>query len=618
MRLGRRIGAPAVVVLALACLTGCAPLPALPPSPGGGTEPTTSETTSSTSTSTTLTEGAPSTTSSTPTSSTETSSETTSTTATEPQQETTSTTAAEAQPETTATTATEAAPTTTTAVTETAPAQTTSTTVSEVAPSTTTTTVTEAAPAETTVTASQTSTTISTPTTTATTSQTSTTTTQPPTSGTATTTTRTSTTTAPGTTRTTTTATTSATTTTRTSTAPGTTTSTTTSTGGAHSGETKPAPQNTVLPQISGAAVTGDILRAGAGQWSGAPTSYDYQWLACEPLGPCVELPGATASTYTPLPAEIGFTLRVLVTATGATGSARALSLETAPVAEPSSAPTSATDCIDSLAACGYPDASSTNVGPGAACSSLKPSGGLTIGKAGTTVEGLDITGEVVVEASDVTLTHDCVSADGGGASGSRAVRIEDGAKGTQIDYSDISGANSSSESVEEAVSTNYGDAGTVIDHDYIFNCGECVHGSAILTNSYVTANASINPGQADEDHYEDIYYGGGGGPLVVDHDTLLNPHDQTAAVFVSVDFGDITTLTITDNLMAGGDYVLYGGGSGGGGAVLGPVTVTGNRFSRLYAEQGGTYGVGAYFDDAVTLWSGNVWDETLEEVPGP
>ena len=48
--------------------------------------------------------------------------------------------------------------------------------------------------------------------------------------------------------------------------------------------------------------------------------------------------------------------------------------------------------------------------------------------------------------------------------------------------------------------------------------------------------NAEINPGQSDEDHYEGIYYGGGAGPLVVEHDTIIDPHDQTAAIFVSHD----------------------------------------------------------------------------------
>ena len=81
------------------------------------------------------------------------------------------------------------------------------------------------------------------------------------------------------------------------------------------------------------------------------------------------------------------------------------------------------------------------------------------------------------------------------------------------------------------------------------------------------------------------------GGSLIADHDTLLNPHDQTANVFTKTDFGDLNTVTVTDNLMAGGGYMVYGG-EGGVGSVVGPVTVTGNRFARCgtapVADRGG------------------------------
>jgi hypothetical protein len=98
---------------------------------------------------------------------------------------------------------------------------------------------------------------------------------------------------------------------------------------------------------------------------------------------------------------------------------------------------------------------------------------------------------------------------------------------------------------------------------------------------------------------------------MIFNHNTCLQPQNQTATVFASVDFGNQNTLTITNNLLAGGGWSLYGGGSGNGGNVLGPVTVSGNRFSRLYYPNGGYYGIGAYFILAVTRWTGNIWDDT-------
>jgi hypothetical protein len=378
------------------------------------------------------------------------------------------------------------------------------------------------------------------------------------------------------------------------------------------------APANTVLPTISGDAVEGQTLSATTGTWSGTPTAYAYQWQDCTLLGVlCLNVGGATHSTYTLGAGDVGEAVRVVVTASNGAGSGTAASLSSGTVA-PSTSGGQPKGCIGTLAACGYPDPTSTNVGPGVPCSSLTPAGEMTITKSGTTIQDENITGQVTIAASNVTLSHDCVTNNGGGEGGSAVVIVEAGGVGAQIDYSDLSGENNSSGSVEEAIRTNSSTAHTTADHDYLYNCGECFHGAGTLTNSYVIANAEINPGQSNEDHYEDIYDGGGGGPLVVNHNTMLNPHQQTAVVFASVDFGDQTTLTITDNLMAGGDYVLYGGGSGSGGSVIGPVTVTGNRFSRVYYELGGSLGIATYFDDSVTAWLGNMWDETLDPVPAP
>jgi hypothetical protein len=375
-------------------------------------------------------------------------------------------------------------------------------------------------------------------------------------------------------------------------------------------------PANVTPPQITGSTLTGQKLTASTGEWSGSPTAYTYQWESCSGLGACTAINGATSPTQTLTVTDVGHTIRVLVTATGVGGTQTAISEQTATITEPASS--EPTNCINSLAACGYPDSSSANVGPGVACSSLTPASGMTISKSGTTVENMNITGQVVIDASNVTLTHDCVSNDGNATAGSAVVVVEGTGVGAQVDYSDISGADSTSGSVEEAIRTNYASANTTADHDYIYNCGECFHGAGTLTNSYVIANAEINPGQSNEDHYEDIYDGGGGGPLIVNHNTMLNPHKQTAVVFASVDFGDQTIVTVTNNMMAGGDYVIYGGVSGSAGSVLGPVTVSGNRFSRLYYKGGGSLGTATYFEDSVTAWSGNVWDETLGPVGSP
>jgi hypothetical protein len=93
-------------------------------------------------------------------------------------------------------------------------------------------------------------------------------------------------------------------------------------------------PANTALPAISGSAVVGQTLTASTGTWSGAPTSYAYQWRRCDSAGAsCANLSGATAASYAVASGDVGFTLRVAVTATNAGGSTTAASNQTALVA---------------------------------------------------------------------------------------------------------------------------------------------------------------------------------------------------------------------------------------------------------------------------------------------
>ena len=86
-------------------------------------------------------------------------------------------------------------------------------------------------------------------------------------------------------------------------------------------------PQNTALPQISGTTKDGETLTASNGTWSNAPTSYAYQWRRCASDGQaCGDITGATKQTYAIVAADIGRTLRVVVTASNADGKAAATS----------------------------------------------------------------------------------------------------------------------------------------------------------------------------------------------------------------------------------------------------------------------------------------------------
>jgi hypothetical protein len=98
-------------------------------------------------------------------------------------------------------------------------------------------------------------------------------------------------------------------------------------------------PINTVKPTISGAAQQGATLTAASGTWTGTGTiTFTDRWQRCSPGGTCTDV--GTGQTYTVAAADVGATLRVIVTGTNTVGSADATSAPTATVVGPSTAPT--------------------------------------------------------------------------------------------------------------------------------------------------------------------------------------------------------------------------------------------------------------------------------------
>lgn len=90
------------------------------------------------------------------------------------------------------------------------------------------------------------------------------------------------------------------------------------------------APVNTAAPTISGTTQVGQTLSSTTGTWTGTPTpTYTYQWQRNTS-----NISGATSSTYVIQSADVGNTLRCVVTATNTAGSTSANSNSTATVTE--------------------------------------------------------------------------------------------------------------------------------------------------------------------------------------------------------------------------------------------------------------------------------------------
>jgi hypothetical protein len=87
-------------------------------------------------------------------------------------------------------------------------------------------------------------------------------------------------------------------------------------------------------PTVTGTAQQGQTLTATPGTWTAPEATFGYQWQHCDAAGAnCTDLPGATTSTYAVAPADVGSTLRVVVTGKNRFGAAPATSSQTAVVA---------------------------------------------------------------------------------------------------------------------------------------------------------------------------------------------------------------------------------------------------------------------------------------------
>jgi thermitase len=169
--------------------------------------------------------------------------------------------------------------------------------------------------------------------------------------------------------------------------------------GSAGGGSTGTAPSSTATPAISGTAQAGQTLTTSSGTWTGTtPMSYGYQWSRCDSAGgTCATVPGATAPTYALGSADIGSTVRAVVTASNAYGSATATSTASAAVVAaapaPAPVPTSATATFSGTLNKGqstraFPLTVGTGVATAALAFSKSPSLSLTVKAANGSVVG--------------------------------------------------------------------------------------------------------------------------------------------------------------------------------------------------------------------------------------
>jgi hypothetical protein len=230
---------------------------------------------------------------------------------------------------------------------------------------------------------------------------------------------------------------------------------------------------------------------------------------------------------------------------------------------------------------------------------------------AGAVINGVS-TSSIIVTAPNVTIENSVI--DCGACSNSFEVYFDvGGADNGAIQDSRITAPDASSQRGLACVEVNWQDTGVLVQGDDVSHCSTDVQfqaGNGTLRDSWLH-----DLGFQSGDHLNGFTdNSGGAGGLLIEHNTVLISNDQNDAVSLFGDFGPQGNATIDDNLMAGGNYTVYGGDGGAYGQVAThDIHITNNRLSTLYFSNYGQFGWLADFtpSNPGNVLSGNVDDAT-------
>jgi hypothetical protein len=244
----------------------------------------------------------------------------------------------------------------------------------------------------------------------------------------------------------------------------------------------------------------------------------------------------------------------------------------------------------------GFPGPTNTGVPPGV---TLTASGPVKVTQDNKVLDGLEITGDVDVDANNVALKN-C------------SIVVSDAYWGIII--------RSGSLTVTDCKIYGSGSSGHGIFNPYqcpvtIRRCDISGFADGVMSDVGLIEDNYIHDLQGAPGSHHDGIQNGGGGPLTIRHNTILNPHGETSAVALFQDFGVPHDVLIENNLLGGGGYTVYGGAGSKGTPTK--IEVLNNQFSKKYFATGGQYGPVAYWDSAGTgnTWSGNTWEGTSQVV---
>lgn len=230
-----------------------------------------------------------------------------------------------------------------------------------------------------------------------------------------------------------------------------------------------------------------------------------------------------------------------------------------------------------------WPDA--TNTGYGSTVLTTASSNNITT--AGT-YTGLHFTGTVTISASNVTLQNCLITANN---SDQWSLGFSGTLTNILVKNVTIIGAGTGTTILGAAYGFYAnGNQGVTFDSCDISQIGQNAinNGNVLVKNCYIH-----NLNSWSGTHYETIYYGGDGASnpnfsLNLQHNTLINEHNQTASVYIENFFGAVKNVTVNNNKLIGGDFTIYVEGNQNPNNITN-VTVTNNAMGA------GIFGYGHY-----------------------
>ncbi|MBF9233911.1 right-handed parallel beta-helix repeat-containing protein [Microvirga alba] len=231
----------------------------------------------------------------------------------------------------------------------------------------------------------------------------------------------------------------------------------------------------------------------------------------------------------------------------------------------------------------GFPNASNTGVPAGVI---LTPSGGITVTQAGTVIEGLNIKGQVNIQAANVTLKNCIIT-----SSGYAPVNIKSGLTGVVVQDCEINGTGSNNDG-----STGIAGQGTFLRNNiYNVENGINVQGNDTrIEGNYIhDLNASGAP------HYDGVQIDGGVSNVTVTHNTVINNQPGVSAVMIDNYWGAASNIKVDGNYLAGGGFPIYSDGH------FNSSSISGVSFTNNYVVKGG-WGY-YYIQNSSPTLSGNI-----------